>query len=62
VRLPALEAALIGERPHPDLATPAHLAPLSPIGDVRGTAAYRHDAALVLLRRALAVLAARAAQ
>jgi CO/xanthine dehydrogenase FAD-binding subunit len=33
--------------------TPAHLARLSPIDDVRGTAVYRRDAALVLVRRAL---------
>jgi CO/xanthine dehydrogenase FAD-binding subunit len=30
-----------------------HLAPLSPIDDVRGTAAYRLEAALVMVRRAL---------
>lgn len=36
-----------------DRVTPAHLAALSPIDDVRGTAAYRRDAALVLVRRAL---------
>jgi CO/xanthine dehydrogenase FAD-binding subunit len=32
---------------------PSHLAPLSPIDDIRGDAAYRGDAALVLLRRLL---------
>jgi len=32
----------------------AHLAGLSPIDDVRASAAYRRQAALVLLRRALA--------
>ena len=32
----------------------AHLAPLAPIDDVRGSAGYRSDAALVLLRRLLA--------
>ena len=31
----------------------AHLEALSPIDDVRGTAAYRRDAAVVLVRRAL---------
>jgi CO/xanthine dehydrogenase FAD-binding subunit len=36
---------------------PSHLAPLAPIDDVRGTAAYRRDATLTLLRRALAALA-----
>jgi N-methylhydantoinase B len=33
---------------------PAHLAHLSPLDDVRGSAPYRRDAALVLVRRALA--------
>ncbi len=54
-RLPALERALLG-RPWEEIATavePAHLAGLSPIDDVRAGAAYRRDAALVLLRRAL---------
>jgi CO/xanthine dehydrogenase FAD-binding subunit len=53
-RLPELEAALIGARPDPALAqrvVPAHLAPLAPIDDVRGSAAYRQDAALTLVRR-----------
>jgi CO/xanthine dehydrogenase FAD-binding subunit len=60
-RLPLLEAALAGRRLDAslaDLAQLAHLAPLSPIDDVRGTAAYRRDAALTLLRRALLELAA----
>jgi CO/xanthine dehydrogenase FAD-binding subunit len=55
-RLPALEAALRGRRlddPLAEAAQPAHLAPLSPIDDVRGTAAYRQEAALTLVRRAL---------
>jgi CO/xanthine dehydrogenase FAD-binding subunit len=54
-RLPALEAALIGA-PCDRLAErvdAAHLAPLSPIDDVRGSAAYRRDAAVILLRRLL---------
>jgi CO/xanthine dehydrogenase FAD-binding subunit len=54
-RLPALERALLG-RPWEEIAAavePAHLAGLSPIDDVRAGAAYRRDAALVLLRRAL---------
>jgi len=59
-RLPALEKALIG-RPLGDglgaVAAPEHLAPLSPIDDVRATAAYRRDAALTLVRRALDRLA-----
>ena len=60
-RLPALEQALIGapfdarlgERVEPD-----HLAPLSPIDDIRGSAVYRSDVALVLLRRLLSKVAA----
>lgn len=55
-RLPALEEALIGRPLEGGLgavAEPAHLAPLSPIDDVRATAAYRRDATLTLLRRAL---------
>lgn len=59
-RLPDLEAALRG-RPVDgglaDVVTPGHLTPLSPIDDVRGTAAYRRDAALTLVRRALGGLA-----
>ena len=52
-RLPALEAALLGQVPHAALAQPGHLAPLSPISDVRAPAAYRLEATLELLRRAL---------
>lgn len=55
-RLPALERALAGQALAPglaDLVRPDHLAPLSPIDDVRATAAYRRDAALTLVRRAL---------
>jgi CO/xanthine dehydrogenase FAD-binding subunit len=60
-RLPALEAALIGRSPAevrdagPALITPAHLAPLAPIADVRGSAAYRMEAAATLCARALAL-------
>lgn len=60
-RLPALEAALLGaslDGRLGDRVDPAHLAPLSPIDDVRGTAAYRREAALVLLRRLLAAFRA----
>ncbi len=32
---------------------PEHLAPLSPIDDVRATATYRNDAALTLIKRAI---------
>jgi CO/xanthine dehydrogenase FAD-binding subunit len=59
-RLPALEAALRGQPLDPvlaDVARAEHLAPLSPIDDIRGTAAYRRDAALTLLQRALRELA-----
>jgi CO/xanthine dehydrogenase FAD-binding subunit len=60
-RLPALEAALRGKpaaRALADVVTPEHLAPLAPIDDVRGTAAYRREAALTLVRRAIAGVAA----
>jgi CO/xanthine dehydrogenase FAD-binding subunit len=55
-RLPALERALLGRCWDRTLAAaiePSHLAGLSPIDDVRAGAAYRRDAAQVLLRRAL---------
>jgi CO/xanthine dehydrogenase FAD-binding subunit len=48
----AADASLVGI-PGPD-----HLDELSPIDDVRGTAAYRRDAALTLVRRALAEVVA----
>ncbi|MBJ3775243.1 FAD binding domain-containing protein [Acuticoccus mangrovi] len=54
-RLPALEDALAGA-PLERLAervAPEHLAPLSAIDDVRGTALYRLDAAATLLARLL---------
>jgi xanthine dehydrogenase small subunit len=58
-RLAALEQALIGE---PLVGAAAkvgtqHLAHLSPIDDVRGSAVYRRDAALTLVRDALESLA-----
>ncbi|MGR3703316.1 MAG: FAD binding domain-containing protein [Paracoccaceae bacterium] len=59
-RLPALEDELIGMAAAdvlaagPALITPAHLAPLSPIADVRGSAEYRTEAAATLCARALA--------
>jgi CO/xanthine dehydrogenase FAD-binding subunit len=37
------------------LVMPEHVKSLSPIDDVRATAAYRRDAALTLVRRALQV-------
>lgn len=60
-RLPALERDLAGQPVGPslaDLVTPHHIAGLTPIDDMRGTAAYRQDAAVTLLRRTLAELAA----
>jgi CO/xanthine dehydrogenase FAD-binding subunit len=59
-RLPDLERDLAGaplDARLPDLVRAEHLATLAPITDVRGTAEYRMDAALVLVRRALEVLA-----
>jgi CO/xanthine dehydrogenase FAD-binding subunit len=58
-RLPLLEAALVGVPANEGalLVSPAHLAALAPIDDVRATAAYRRHAALVLVRRALAAAA-----
>lgn len=53
-RLRAAEAALIGCREMSEIAAKLDagvLAPIAPIDDVRATAAYRHDAALTLLRR-----------
>jgi len=58
-RLGQLERALCGARIGPDLAAipePEHLAPLAPVDDMRGSAEYRIDAALELIRRALAEL------
>jgi CO/xanthine dehydrogenase FAD-binding subunit len=55
-RLPDLEAALAGRPLSAALGRhvePRHLAGLSPIGDVRGSAAYRADAAVTIVRRAL---------
>lgn len=55
-RLVLLERALVGAPAGPGLGAVAatqHLAPLSPIDDVRATANYRRDAALTLVRRAL---------
>jgi len=59
-RLPALEAALKGEVAISNLARvvkPEHLAPLAPIDDVRASADYREEAALVVVRRLLTELA-----
>lgn len=57
VRLPVVEAALVGIPVDKvmDLVTPADMqAALSPIDDVRATAGYRREAAVELVRRALA--------
>jgi CO/xanthine dehydrogenase FAD-binding subunit len=56
VRLPELERALIGAatRDVAQRVTPANVnSTLTPIDDVRGTAEYRREAAVVLVRRAL---------
>jgi N-methylhydantoinase B len=57
-RLPGLEAALRGVALRDAAAVPqaAHLENLSPIDDIRASAAYRRDAALVLLRDLLGAL------
>lgn len=59
-RLQKLERELIGKRVGAELARcvrPEHLARLVPIDDVRGSGAYRLQAASVLLRRMLGQLA-----
>jgi CO/xanthine dehydrogenase FAD-binding subunit len=53
-RLPALEAALIGTTGDPLEIFDEHLLPLSPIDDIRATAAYRRQAVRTLLRRTIA--------
>ena len=56
LRLTALERGLVGTSVRDGLGahvTPDHLAPLSPIDDVRATAEYRRAASLILVRRAL---------
>ncbi len=55
-RLPELEHDLVGASIHDrmaDLITPEHLNPLSPIDDVRATAAHRMAVTPVLIARAL---------
>lgn len=55
-RLPALEAALKGSTARNGFTgriQPEHLAPLSPIDDVRATGEYRMDASITLIERAL---------
>jgi CO/xanthine dehydrogenase FAD-binding subunit len=56
LRLPELESALAGQPANAAaarLVRPEHLAELTPIDDVRGTAAYRRGAATAVVRRAL---------
>ena len=58
-RLPALERALLGRRVDEALGETvrhAHMAPLAPLDDARGSAAYRLDAARTLAARTLAEL------
>jgi N-methylhydantoinase B len=56
-RLPLAEAALLNAPPDPARLLPEHLAALTPIDDVRASAAYRRHAALVLLQRLVESLA-----
>ncbi len=58
-RLKELEREIVGRRLNAELGDVAradHLSSLSPIDDVRGTAAYRNDAALTIVRRTLSEL------
>jgi len=60
-RLRLLERTLVGQPLSADLGavvTPDHLSILRPIGDVRGTADYRRDAAVTLVARSLSTLGA----
>jgi CO/xanthine dehydrogenase FAD-binding subunit len=56
VRLAALEQALVGVSIATELSRaprPEHFSALSPIDDIRATAAYRHEVAQTLARRAI---------
>jgi len=57
-RLPELETALLGQMPWADMVKPEYFAGLSPLNDHRGTAAYRLDAAMILVQRLLEALSA----
>lgn len=60
-RLPGLENALAGASASArlgDLAQPRHFEQLAPLDDLRASAAYRREAALTLVRRALNELGA----
>ena len=59
-RLPALEATLCGKPLDASLVTPAHVAHLTPLDDIRASADYRRHAALELTRTLIASLAAQA--
>ena len=61
-RLPGFEAALLGASVNalPPV-TPDHLAALSPIDDIRGSAAYRLDVAATLINRLIWTLVQRGA-
>ncbi|MBU0584328.1 MAG: xanthine dehydrogenase family protein subunit M [Alphaproteobacteria bacterium] len=64
-RLAGLEAALVGQKPGPDIeraVAEADLAALTPIDDVRGTAEYRRAAAREIVLRALAQASAPSGQ
>jgi CO/xanthine dehydrogenase FAD-binding subunit len=59
LRLPDVEAALTGQGFDADLLPrigPEQFDPLTPIDDIRGTADFRRDAAVVLVRRCLETL------
>ena len=58
-RLPILEAALVAQPSltAAELVAASHLEGLSPIDDIRGSAAYRREAALALTRDLLRALA-----
>lgn len=56
VRLHELELELLGQSAHGDFTSvvkPSHLRPLSPIDDVRGSAAYRSEVVVEIIERAL---------
>ena len=62
-RLESLETSLVAQTVSPELGNMVaaeHLTSLAPIGDLRGSADYRMDAALTLVRRALNDLGGRA--
>ena len=56
-RLPALEDALLGQHLDPAIAMADHFGHLTPIDDIRASAAYRRHAALQVTRDVIATLA-----